>query len=84
LNDQQRALSLSSRLELLQQPYLNGYHIYCRARIAAILGEQQQAVELLREAIAQGRVYGLGFHTNIDLEGLRDYPPFIELMRPKG
>ncbi len=83
LGDRQRALSVSSRLELLRQPYLNGRHTYFRARIAAVLGEQEQAVELLREAIDQGQPYGLYLHRDIDLEGLADFPPFLGLMRPR-
>ncbi len=28
--------------------------------------------------------YGLWLHRDIDFESLRDYPPFQELLRPKG
>jgi tetratricopeptide (TPR) repeat protein len=57
---------------------------YGRACIAALLGDQQRAVDLLREAITQGFPYGLEIHNNPDLESLRNYRPFVELVRPTG
>lgn len=53
-----------------------------RARIAALLGEEQRAVDLLRDAITEGLPVNLHIHTNPDFESLRDYGPFIELTRP--
>jgi hypothetical protein len=41
-------------------------------------------VELLREALAQGKEYGMGTHSGTDFEPLQDYPPFKELIKPKG
>ena len=38
----------------------------------------------LREAFAQGQAYGTRVLIDMDLESLRDYPPFKELLRPKG
>ncbi len=52
--------------------------------VLALLGERERAVMLLREAFAQGYPYTLVLHTDIDLESLRDYPLFQELLRPKG
>lgn len=46
--------------------------------------ENAQAVELLRSAINQGTYFGIWLHRDPDFESLRDYPPFQELMRPKG
>jgi tetratricopeptide (TPR) repeat protein len=57
---------------------------YWRACIAAYLGEKDRAVELLGKAFSQGRSYSLEDHIDIDLEPLWDYPPFQELIRPKG
>ena len=64
-----------------------------RARIAAALGERERAVELLQQAFAEGQtqdysgMYGPGmswFRTDPHFESLRDFPPFVALMRPKG
>jgi tetratricopeptide (TPR) repeat protein len=67
--------------------YLNGEHTVYRARLAAILGDRDHAVELYRQALDQGydETYGAGFgvHADPDFESVRDYPPFQELVRPK-
>lgn len=38
------------------RPYLRGFPTYYRAQIAAVFGDRNRAVELLRHAIAQGAV----------------------------
>ena len=55
-----------------------------RAQIAALLGERQRAVDLLRDALARGAPYGPYMHNSPELETLADFQPFVELMRPKG
>ena len=55
-----------------------------RARIEAVLGDQEQAVRLLKEAIVQGLGTDPWLRRDIDFESLHGYPPFEELMRPKG
>jgi DNA-binding SARP family transcriptional activator/TolB-like protein len=75
---------ISAVLEGLEHPYLFGEHTYWRARIAAQLGERDQAVALLRAAYAQGFKWWLPPHSEPDFESLRDHPPFRELLRPKG
>jgi len=55
-----------------------------RARIAASTGERDEAVELLRRAFAQGVAFGLWVHVDPELESLRGYPPYEEVVRPKG
>jgi predicted Zn-dependent protease len=84
--DRPDALAVSAWLERNEHPYWAGGSTYSRARIAALLGEREQAVELLRDALAEGAwlFFGLLAHTDMDLEPLRDYPPFQEFMRPKG
>jgi serine/threonine protein kinase len=82
-NDRNEALEVSSWLESLNRPYLYGAHLIWRARIAALLGEQDRAVMLLREAFAQGAAYGISWHRDPDLESLRDYGPYKELMKVK-
>lgn len=61
-----------------------GAHTLWRARIAAALGEREQAVTLLRSACNEGQAYASWYHRNPDLVVLAEYPPFQELMRPKG
>jgi tetratricopeptide (TPR) repeat protein/TolB-like protein len=61
-------------------------HPLNRARIAALLGDREEAMTFIRQAIDHGFQFGyaLWLHQDIDFESLRDYPPFQELMRPKG
>ncbi len=82
--DREKALKASERLKNLKQPYLRGEHTYYRACIAAILGEKDKAVTLLKDSFLQGYRYGLYLHRDFDFESLWDYPPFIELLKPKG
>jgi tetratricopeptide (TPR) repeat protein len=78
------ALQISDELKHIDRLYLFGRHTYWRACIAALLEEREQAVGLLRESFAQGRYYGDYLHNDMNLESLRDYKPFKELLRPKG
>jgi tetratricopeptide (TPR) repeat protein len=77
------AQKISSQLENIKRPYLYGTHTYGRACIAALLGEKETAISLLREAIAQGVAYS-GLHPDMNLDPLSDYPAFKELIKPKG
>jgi hypothetical protein len=65
-------------------PYLFGCNTFHAAWVAAHLGELDLAVALLYQAFASGRMYNQEFHRSVGLEPLRDYPPYQELMRPKG
>jgi DNA-binding SARP family transcriptional activator/TolB-like protein len=68
----------------LDDTYLMGQHTLWRARIAALSGDHERAVTLLRHAIAQGVPHGTHFHTDVDLAALRARPDYRELMRPRG
>jgi tetratricopeptide (TPR) repeat protein len=91
--DRAEAERIAEELRRLGTPYIYGMHTARSARIVALLGDKERAVTLLREAIAQGEgnseqpdPYGYGFiyrHT-MDLEPLHGYPPFEELIKPKG
>ncbi len=59
-------------------------HSYGLAQIAAALGDRERAVELLRQAAEHMLEPVMWFHVNPYLEPLWDYPPFQELIRPKG
>jgi tetratricopeptide (TPR) repeat protein/predicted Ser/Thr protein kinase len=81
--DNEEAYRISSLLENMDKSYIFGQHTFYRARIASLLGEKENAVSLIREALAQGVDY-TELHPVMDFEPLQDYPPFQELIRPKG
>jgi len=82
--DRTRAMEVSEWLKNLRGPYLFGGNTYERACIAAILGEKDQAVTLLKESFLQGSRFNIEVHRDFDLESLWNYPPFIEFLKPKG
>jgi serine/threonine protein kinase len=83
LGEKDEALRISEELAGIDRPYIRGGHTYWRACIASLLGEKELAVKLLREALNQGQSYGR-LYFDIDLMPLFDYPPFKELIKPKG
>jgi hypothetical protein len=48
------------------------------------LGDRERAVDLLREAFSEREYLYPWDWSRLELDVLRDYPPFQELMRPKG
>ncbi len=71
-------------LEELELPYSFGGTTIWQAQIAAQLGEKEQAVEFLRRAFAEGYANHTAHYFDFfHLDPLRDYPPFVELMRPR-
>lgn len=61
-----------------------GWHTYYRACIAAAESDKEQAIVLLKESIADGTSYWITQHREFAFESLRNYPPFIEVLKPKG
>lgn len=55
-----------------------------RACLAVATGRKADAVRFLREAFGHGMAYGLHPHTDPCFDPLRDDPPFVELVAPKG
>ena len=82
--DRESAERKNEQLRDFEQPYIRGQHTLWRARIASLLGDNEAAAALLREALVQGRMYGPELHADLDFEPLWDFPPYKELMRPKG
>jgi tetratricopeptide (TPR) repeat protein len=78
-----QALRVSEKLRRLERPYLMGENTLMRARIAAGLGEKDQAVELLRTAFAEGVYHDIVPHRDMELTPLRGYPPFEELIEAR-
>ena len=80
--DREEAGRISDWLATLDLPYLFGAPALHRARIAAILGESEEAVSLLREAFAQG--HAIPRHPDGNFDSLRGWPRFEALMNPRG
>ena len=84
LGEIEEARRIDDRLAAIDRPYVFGGPMLWRARIAASLGERERAVNLLRDAFGRGTNYGIWLHRDPELASLRDYPPFQDLLRPKG
>jgi DNA-binding SARP family transcriptional activator/tetratricopeptide (TPR) repeat protein len=84
IGDRRAAMEYDRALASLDRPYLFGEHTFGRAVIAAILGEEEQALSLLQTSLSQGVYFGPGLLADPDLALLGDYPPFVEFIRPKG
>jgi DNA-binding SARP family transcriptional activator len=82
--DRTEALAISARLGGRAIPPEFGGDLYRQARIAAQLGDREGAVAFLRDALSRGMAYGIWLHRDMDLEPLRGFEPFEELLRPKG
>jgi TolB-like protein len=90
--DSAEAMRIAEELRPIETPFPNGNNTYLSARILSLLGEREDAFTLLREAFAQGFVgtsvdlygYGFTYRHSMDLEPLRGYPAFEELIKPKG
>jgi DNA-binding SARP family transcriptional activator/TolB-like protein len=85
--DRQKALEIALSLQERQASAgARGRMTYYRAIIAAHLGENERATQLIRQAWDQGWAFDrLYLHSTPYLpRSLRDYPAFQELMRPEG
>jgi hypothetical protein len=54
------------------------------AGIAAALGRREDAVRLLGRSVQEGHARRWSWHTEPDFASLLDYPPFLELLKPRG
>ncbi len=82
--DREEALRISERLASLRYPSRETlFHTLERARIAALLGDRVEATTLI-QAFDKESWYRSWWQHDIDFESLHDYPPFQELLRPKG
>jgi DNA-binding SARP family transcriptional activator len=82
--DRDEAMRMSEALVGKASPYDHGREPYWQACIAAQLGERERAMALLRQAYNDGRPFDLRLHRDVDLAPLHGYPPFEELLKPKG
>jgi tetratricopeptide (TPR) repeat protein/TolB-like protein len=94
IGDRQEALRISERLGHVGGRYRYGYDTLWRARIAALLGETEEALRLLHLAFGEGlkfvgtfssdppaRTFGPWLHRDVDLESLRPLPGFRQLVQ---
>ena len=82
LDYREEAERISEKLDQIEQPYLFGNHVYWRACIDALLGKNESAVKLLRDALERGVIFSR-LYGDIDMEPLHDYPLYKELIKPK-
>jgi tetratricopeptide (TPR) repeat protein len=82
--DDAGARQISEALAGMDSRYLNGSHTHWRARIAALLGEAEEAVRLLQQSYDEGHFLWVSTHTEPDFATLRQHPAFRALVRPKG
>jgi len=85
--DRTEAARIDRLLVTLERPLGRGQAIYWRACIAALLGERDNAVDLLARALDAGYVYQVRFldaHVDPSFAALRGTPRFQELLRPRG
>jgi TolB-like protein/tetratricopeptide (TPR) repeat protein len=82
--DTAEATRIADWLASLEQPHLRGHNTYQRARIAALLGDRDQAVRLLGQAHREGFFLWTPLHTEPAFAVLRDHASFRAFVRPKG
>jgi tetratricopeptide (TPR) repeat protein len=79
------ARKIADALGQVKGPYVRGDQHMARAAVLAALGDREGAMRALQTAFAEGAIWSAAeFHRGVAFESLRDYPPFIELMKPKG
>ena len=77
------ALSVVAALGRLSAPAQAGPSAVWRARIAAVLGRRDEALDLLRQGLRSGYAFGGWLHADQDLLVLHGYAPFEALLRPR-
>ena len=82
--DREAALKVSEWLKSDTTPHMRALDSYEQARIAATLGDKDEAVSLLRESFDRGLDFAGNVFFDPAFESLWDYPPYTELMKPKG
>jgi len=95
--DRRAASEIAATVLNRDPPYDFGHHLYERARIAAQLGNADEAIELLRRAFANGFRFGFvggvsgtalppdgGPHLDPAFDEIQTHPAFLELLRGKN
>ena len=84
LGDLATANAVDAELAAIDRPAARGLALSWRAAIAAHRRDKERGVVLLREGFSRGLPFDPDLHCYVCLEPLHDYPPFEELIRPKG
>ena len=84
LGDREMAIEIDGRLADVVLPGRPWDPLYLRARIAAVLGDPDEAMRLLAEAFSRGLRYWDTIHREMDFESLRERTDYQALMRPRG
>lgn len=82
--DHAEAARVTAWLRAQEHPYTPYRPFVWLGIIAAQLGDLEQATDLVRKAFLLGWPYGWIPHCYPLLDPLREHPPFLELLRPKG
>jgi predicted Zn-dependent protease len=85
--DRAEAAGFDQRLSALERPLGRGQATYWRACIAALLHEDDRALDLLARSLGAGFFYQVHFltpHMEPSFARLRSNPRFQQLLRPKG
>jgi tRNA A-37 threonylcarbamoyl transferase component Bud32 len=80
--DRARARAIADSLGAVRSPWLFGVYVYWQAAITGAIGEKARAVELLKQAHREGFTMRK-WHSYTELDSLRGYPAFEELIHPK-
>ena len=83
LGERDEADSIAARLIGDRRPFTFGAPRLWAARIAAVMGDREEAVALLHRALREGHSRLYLFHTDRDLDSLRDFPAYRELLQPR-
>ncbi len=85
IGDTSLAKKMISQIEAIDEPYDFGTKNYFQAHIETALGNKEKAVELLKTALLKGTGFRYwSFKNDVFLMPLFGYPPFEELVKPKG
>ena len=82
--DRADAERISAQLESMSVAYSFGGTSAWQARIAAALGDKDQAVEFLRRAFSEGMGMRNWIHRESAFRSLLGHPPFQDLLQPIG
>ena len=82
--DRANAERISAQLEATKVPYSFGGTSLWQARIAAALGNKDQAIDFLQRAFSEGTSMGDWIHKEPAFQSLLDHPPFQALLQPNG
>ncbi len=82
--DRADAERISAQLEGIDVPYTFGNASVWQARIAAALGNGDQAMDFLQRAFSEGTGMGDWIHREPAFRSLIDHPPLQNLLQPSG